>query len=433
MTLLSWIAVAVIFVTIWALIKRWETRLVLIAAGLFLCIISLNPMMGLNQFAKSMTNNSLIMAICGSMGFAFTATYTQCDRSLVHYLAAPIRGLGLFLVPVSTVITFFVNIAIPSAAGCAAAVGSTLIPLMLRAGIKPAAAAAAVLAGTIGSYLSPGTSHNPFVAKMAGMDVMEFIGTHTYYSLMCGAILVVGTAVVCFLMGDGKGDANAQVDETKIKNDDFTPNPLKALVPLIPITILVVGNMWVPAIKMGVAQAMLIGAICALVVSLSNPQEFSKKFFDGMGKGYADVLGIIIAAGVFAAGLRATGLIDACVDALKDSNDIARWGGSLGPWIMGVITGSGDAATLAFNETVTPHAKDFGMTIEGLGGLAFLTGALGRTMSPLAGRDDSRLGHCHGQPDRCDQAHRHPLHHRRLCLCIPDGLKAKTTAAASRS
>jgi len=385
MTLLSWTAVAVIFVTIWALIKRWETRLVLIAAGLFLCIISLNPMMGLNQFAKSMTNNSLIMAICGSMGFAFTATYTQCDRSLVHYLAAPIRGLGLFLVPVSTVITFFVNIAIPSAAGCAAAVGSTLIPLMLRAGIKPAAAAAAVLAGTIGSYLSPGTSHNPFVAKMAGMDVMEFIGTHTYYSLMCGAILVVGTAVVCFLMGDGKGDTNAQVDETKIKNDDFTPNPLKALVPLIPITILVVGNMWVPAIKMGVAQAMLIGAICALVVSLSNPQEFSKKFFDGMGKGYADVLGIIIAAGVFAAGLRATGLIDACVDALKDSNDIARWGGSLGPWIMGVITGSGDAATLAFNETVTPHAKDFGMTIEGLGGLAFLTGALGRTMSPLAG------------------------------------------------
>lgn len=385
MSILSWIAVAVIFATIWGLIKRWETRLVLIAAGLFLCIISLDPMMGLNQFAKSMTNNSLIMAICGSMGFAYTATYTQADRSLVHYLSAPIRGLGILLVPVSTIITFFVNIAIPSAAGCAAAVGSTLIPLMLRAGIKPTAAAAAVLAGTIGSYLSPGTSHNPFVAKMAGMDVMQFIGTHTYYSLMCGAILVVGTALVCFLMGDGKGDANAQVDESKLKNEAFTPSPLRAIVPLIPITILVVGNLWVPAIKMGVAQAMLIGAICALVFSLSDPQVFSKKFFDGMGKGYADVLGIIIAAGVFAAGLRATGLIDACVEALKSSNDIARWGGSLGPWIMGVITGSGDAATLAFNETVTPHAKEFGMTIEGLGGLAFLTGALGRTMSPLAG------------------------------------------------
>ena len=296
------------------------------------------------------------------------------------------RGLGIFLIPVCTVITFFVNIAIPSAAGCAAAVGSTLIPVMLRAGIKPAAAAAAVLAGTIGSYLSPGTSHNPYVAKMANMEVMDFIGFHSTYSLMCGAILVVGVLLVCLVLRDNKGDANAQVDESKLqKQDDFTPSVLKALVMLVPIAILVCGNLWVPAIKMGVAQAMVIGAICALAVGRCNPQEFSKQFFNGMGKGYADVMGIIIAAGVFAAGLRAAGLIDVCVDALKNANEYARWGGALGPWIMGVITGSGDAATLAFNEAVTPHAEAFGMSIPGLGALAFLTGALGRTMSPLAG------------------------------------------------
>lgn len=386
MTLTAWIALAVIIVTVWALIKRYETRLVLIGAGLLLCCISLDPMAALNQFAKSMTNNSLVMAICSSMGFAFAASYTKCDRSLVHYLAAPVRGLGIFLIPVCTVITFFVNIAIPSAAGCAAAVGSTLIPVMLRAGIKPAAAAAAVLAGTIGSYLSPGTSHNPYVAKMANMEVMDFIGFHSTYSLMCGAILVVGVLLVCLVLRDNKGDANAQVDESKLqKQDDFSPSVLKALVMLVPITILVCGNLWVPAIKMGVAQAMVIGAICALAVGRCNPQEFSKQFFNGMGKGYADVMGIIIAAGVFAAGLRAAGLIDVCVDALKNANEYARWGGALGPWIMGVITGSGDAATLAFNEAVTPHAEAFGMSIPGLGALAFLTGALGRTMSPLAG------------------------------------------------
>ena len=135
--ILPWIAGVVIILTVYGLVKRWETRMVLIAAGLFLCVISLSPMTGLNQFGKSMTNNSLIMAICGSMGFAFTASYTKCDRSLVYYLATPIRGLGIFLIPVCTAITFFVNIAIPSAAGCAAAVGSTLIPVMLRAGIKP--------------------------------------------------------------------------------------------------------------------------------------------------------------------------------------------------------------------------------------------------------------------------------------------------------
>ncbi len=50
-----------------------------------------------------------------------------------------------------------------------------------------------------------------------------------------------------------------------------------------------------------------------------------------------------------------------------------------------MISGSGDAAAFAFNEAVTPHAKDFGMTIPDLGMLAAISGALGRTMSPVAG------------------------------------------------
>lgn len=52
MTILSWVAIAVIIATVWALIKRYETRLVLIAAGLFLCCLSLTPMAGLNAFGK---------------------------------------------------------------------------------------------------------------------------------------------------------------------------------------------------------------------------------------------------------------------------------------------------------------------------------------------------------------------------------------------
>lgn len=390
MSLLEWLAIAVTILTVYALIKRLETRLVLFTAGFVLCLVSMDPLSALNSFAKSMTNNSLVMAICSSMGFAFIANYTQCDRSLVHYLASPIRGLGVFLIPICTAVTFFINIAIPSAAGCAAAVGSTLIPVMLRAGIKPAAAAAAVMGGTIGSYLSPGTSHNPFVAEMAGIDVMDFIAFHAMWSILCGVIVVVGLLVVCVALGDHKGSkSEADAAVQKDANDNFKPNPLKAIMPLVPITILVVGNVWLPVIKMGVAQAMVLGAVITLLVGFAfdrtNPQEFSKQFFNGMGKGYADVMGIIIAAGVFAAGLRATGLIDTFVDVLKHSNDIARWGGSIGPWVMGTITGSGDAATMAFNEAVTPHAPEFGMEVKALGALAFLTGALGRTMSPIAG------------------------------------------------
>ncbi len=107
MSITAWIAVLVICVTVYCLVKRYETRLVLFTAGMFLCCISLDPMEGLNQFAKSMTNSALIMAICGAMGFAFVTTHSGCDKHLVTALARPLKGVGIFLIPAASLITFF--------------------------------------------------------------------------------------------------------------------------------------------------------------------------------------------------------------------------------------------------------------------------------------------------------------------------------------
>ena len=374
MTLQGWIALVITIATIYALIRRYETRLVLLTSGFLMCIIALNPMSALNQFAKQMTNPSLIMAICSAMGFAAVCSMTRADHSLVHYLTRPIRGLGVALLPISTIITFLANIAIPSAAGCAAAVAPTLIPVMLKAGIRPVGAAAAVMGGTIGSLMSPGTSHNIFVANLAKIEVIDFI-------------VAVGIFVVCLAFGDGRRGGAAAAVETK-EEADFKPNPVLAWMPVIPIAILVAGNLWIPAIKMGVAQAMLVGAILTIILGIFfeklSPQDMVRKFFAGTGKGYADVMGLIVSASVFACGLRACGLVSAMIEMMQQSSDIARWGGSIGPFVLAVLCGSGDAATLAFNEAVTPSAATFGMTIPSLGGLAFLSGALGRTMSPLA-------------------------------------------------
>ncbi len=52
---------------------------------------------------------------------------------------------------------------------------------------------------------------------------------------------------------------------------------------------------------------------------------------------------------------------------------------------MAVLSGSGDAATFAFNEVVTPHAAQFGLTITELGNTVMCAAQLGRTMSPIAG------------------------------------------------
>ena len=142
---------------------------------------------------------------------------------------------------------------------------------------------------------------------------------------------------------------------------------------------------WLSWTKMGVPQAMLIGAIYGILVTRISPVKITEEFFNGMGNSYANVLGIIIAAGVFVAGLKSTGAVDSAIEFLKHSNEFVRWGATIGPFLMGIITGSGDAAAIAFNTAVTPHAVELGYSHVNLGMAAAISGAIGRTASPIAG------------------------------------------------
>lgn len=363
MPITGWIAILVLIVMCYMLIKQYETRMVLFGGGFILCCISLTPMAGLNAFAKTMTNGALIMAICSATGFAYCVTFTECDRSLVHYLTRPIRNVGILMIPITSLLTFAINIAIPSAAGVGA-----------------------VLMGTTGSLLSPGLSHNAYVSDMAHMSIMDLISYHGIYSLMIGVVGAVGLCIVCWVLGDNKGEKIAEANPASdAEPSNFKANPIKAFVPLIPIILMLVFTFWIPSVKMGVAQAMLIGTIVCLIVAMCDPQKFSKQFFKGMGDSYGSIMGIIIAAGVLAAGLTASGLIKGLIALMVQSKEIAQWGGSIGPFVLSVLMGSGDAGAMAFNSAVTPHAQEFGMQIHSLGSLAFLAGAAGRTASPIAG------------------------------------------------
>ena len=380
-----WAAVVVVIAAVYGLIKRYETRLVLLVSGLVMALISLQPMMAFKQFDKSMTNGALIIAICSAMGFAAVISITKCDVHLVRLLTKPLKKLGLFLLPACMAVTSVIATAIPSMAGLCASVAPTMIPILVRAGFRPSLAAAAVGACVMPAYFNPGVSHTPFLAKLDGMEVIDFIGAHGMMTLSLSIASIVLMTVMCLVYGDYKKEGFGEFKTEGASQLPENANILFALAPLVPVVLLVVFALWVPGVKISVATAMLIGMIYALVVTRSDPQTVTKKFFDGMGKGYANIMGIIIAAGVFAAGLRACGVIDLFVEFLKNSNEIAKIGGSVGPFILGVLTGSGDAAAFAFNEAVTPHAPAFGFTIDGLGYLAMMAAGIGRMASPLAG------------------------------------------------
>lgn len=226
---------------------------------------------------------------------------------------------------------------------------------------------------------------------------MEFILKNMNTYLILWAIAVIGVTVVEFIRKDYRGGESFDGMESLGETVERI-NILKAFAPLFPLVLLIIGNTCLPMVKMGVAQAMVVGAIFAICVTGTNPSKVVNEFFNGCGKGFANIVSIIISASVFAMGLRASGLVGDMIEVLKTSNEYARWFGILGPYFMAILVGSGDAATMAFNEAVTPHAATFGMSVIELGNLAYVSGALGRTMSPIAGVVIVIAGLCRTNP-----------------------------------
>lgn len=373
---------------IYMLIRQCETRMVLFCAGVLMALIAGNPLVAFDAFAKSMIEPGLIQAICSVMGFAFVMKVTECDKNLVNLMASALTKVRPILIPGATLATFAINIALPSAAGTSAAVGAIFIPILIAAGVHPASAGAAVFAGTFGSMLNPGLAHNPFVAKIAKVGVMEVIAVHSTADIVAVIIAAISITIVATFLKENKGyviltPANASQAGSIVPK----ANLLYAIVPIIPIVLLVLGATgMVPYLKkLGVPHAMLIGAIIGIAVTRKDPAAMTKSFFTGMGDAFGNIFGIIIAAGTFVGGMKAIGLVDAFIKVLVSSTGIVNIAATFGPFLLGIVAGSGDAAAFAFNEAVTPHANQFGLPIVNMGSIATLGGALGRTMSPIAG------------------------------------------------
>lgn len=388
---MSILGILIVVITFVLIIKKYESRMVLFVAGVAMCLIGGLPNDIMKAFTKAMTHNSLVPAICTVMGFSYVMNLTGCDQHLVHSISGLLKKGKVILVPLSFLLTWWIGLALPSASGLSAAVGAILIPTLIAAGVHPAMAAATVLAGTWGTAISPGNAHNPFVADLAGTDMMTVIIYETpasiIASLVCAAVLTAYAVV--FKEGANEERRIAYEKEMADKmsaGENFNVNYLKALVPVIPLVLLILSSKQVGILpEMSVALSMVLGVVIALVITWSNAQKVCVQFFDGMGSAYGNVIGLIICATVFTSGLAAMGLISTLIELMDGSQSLAALSGTFGPFIIALISGSGDAASFAFNGAVTPYAEQFGMTIMGLGSLAQIAGAIGRAVSPVAG------------------------------------------------
>lgn len=401
-----YIGIALVLLTFWLIYKNYEARLVLFLSGVAMTLIGVTfggSSVGLsdavNAFVKQFVNGGLVPTYTTVMGFGYVMSYTKCADHLVNALVRPLSKVPLLVIPGAVIITWFLNIVLPSAVGIAAAVGVLLIPALIALKVRPVMAAAAVFLGTWGSVASPGLMFNPQVADIAykageisSPDAMVVIMAEFMPALAGAIVSAILLAILAVFMKEGVGSqTEAKASATDEKTEELKINYLYALVPILPLFLLVIASKqigWLPNKVFTVPCCMLIGTGVGLVIGLINhlkAGDISKKFCRGCGDAFCDVACLIAAAAVFASGMKSIGLTGTLVEAMKGSQSIAMASAVVGPWLMALVCGSGNAAALAFNEVITPHAADFGMTVVQLGAVAQVAAGLGRTISPVAG------------------------------------------------
>ena len=380
-----WIGAVIVVLAFVLIGKQFDSRMCLFLAGFLMCIVSGQFLAPFDKFLSSLFTGSIPQAIASAMGYAYLMGYTKCDYHLSVWLVGLLKKAAAFVIPGVILATGFVIFALSSNAGTAAAVGPVFIPVMIKAGVHPAMAASALALGGSGSYLTFANPHHIMVADIAKVDLSYVVLKVSYPAAIASYLIMI---VWAFFYAKWKKENTGYVDPTgEFFEEDttgFKINPYKAFLPFLPVLMVLLGVFGVFP-KFSVPQAMLVGTVVALLTLRPNMGEAIKATTNGYGRALADVVSIIACAGVFTLGMEKIGLTPAMTNAMKSNPAIAVWGAGIGTWIIASLCGSGDAATLAFNGSITPLVGSFGMDPAKIGTIAHLCACFGRTMSPLAG------------------------------------------------
>jgi DcuC family C4-dicarboxylate transporter len=393
------IATAIIIAAVVLMVRRVEVRLVLLGAGLAMALLAGQPLAIADTFTRAMVT-SMVAPICASMGFAALMSATGCDRHLVHALLAPVRRARWLVVPGGILAAYLVNMAVPSQASTAAALGPVLVPLLLAGGHAPVVAGAALVLGASfgGDLLNPGAQDVQAIAGVTGVNAAA-LSARVIPASLVGAL--VAALVFAFAHGRRKGGEiqaepvlHAPKDEPALK-----VHPGKAAIPVVPIALLLAayagfsplawlvappeGDEWQPLVNaLPVVRAMLIGGVLAVLVAWREVVALSRAFFDGMGVAYGGIISLTITAQCFGAGVAVVGVAEALLRLATATNALVPLAAGF-PWALSTLSGSGSGPILTFAQTFLTQVSPADEPVT-LSAMACLGGAFGRTMSPVS-------------------------------------------------
>src|SRR4051812_10933795 len=247
----------VIALAVLAIVRRVEVRLVLLLAGAALGIISgdLRPIV--RAFLAGLTDEKFLLPLGTCMGFAYVLRHTACDQHLVHLLLRPLQRVRFLLVPGVVIVAVIVNVPIISQSSTAVAVGTVMVPVLRAARLSATTIAAALALGASigGELLNPGAPELRTITRATGATSAECV-RHVWPLLLVHVAVTVPIFWWLCARAEKKGEEQTEA----LPADTFALNPLKALVPLVPLLILFFTALPEPVRLFEVPEGWLLGA-----------------------------------------------------------------------------------------------------------------------------------------------------------------------------
>ncbi|HVK18147.1 MAG TPA: C4-dicarboxylate transporter DcuC [Fimbriiglobus sp.] len=440
MDLTAWLAVVVIALAVAGVIRGLDVRLVLFLAALVLGGLAGDLAPIVRQFVATFSDGKFVVPICSAMGFAYVLKYTGCDQHLVRILVEPVRRVRFLMVPGVVLVGFVVNVPVISQTSTAVCLGTVVVPVMRAAGFSPLAIGAALLLGASvgGELLNPGA---PELLTVSSLTKVPTTGMWQQILPLVLPVLAVSTLVLWGMTAWGeRGDPHRKESGTgtgrgtgagtgEEQQAGFVPlpvpdeplNPLKALVPLVPLALLFVTGpplelvsipqRWAvvrppeapsaavagPAAAHAleakkdpvfssrlIGLAMLVGVGVAALAVPSKAKGCARVFFEGAGYGFTHIVSLIVTASCFGKGIEQVGLADHLGDLIAASPGLLQPLAGVVPCAFAFVSGSGMASTQSLYGFFYYPAVELSQDPVEVGAMVSVGSAAGRTMSPVA-------------------------------------------------
>ena len=261
-------------------------------------------------------NNGLI--IMSVIAYVAYMDHLKASTLFGIYCARPLKKLKnpYILVFFAVALSAVLKMVIASGIGLAALLLSIVYPILRSVGVSKKSSAVTVIFGYCFSW-APVTAFHTMLWGLVDdmpMTIAEFFATrNTPISLVCIVVAGLSVAITCRyfdkkegLLGQS-GENIADIDPDSLGIPKFY-----ALLPLLPLVFLIVfSSLVVKTIVISILGANLMAFTISYLINLAvskNRKEASGDvmvYFKSMGSAFGSAVSIIIAAGVFSAGLNA--------------------------------------------------------------------------------------------------------------------------------